>query len=211
MPHIEPTRSRVRRNRSSVFVALVILGAALVGVLASCQSPASSFRSAAFPVGSPRGDHEGALGEADGAVPEGVTVFDDEIPAVGNLDSDLLRALRAAAAEAADDGVQLHVNSGWRSEEYQEQLFREAVVTYGSEARAARWAATADTSSHVSGDAVDIGDSDATACLSRHGAEYGLCQTYRNEPWHYELRPEAAGSGCPAMYDSPAEDPRLRQ
>lgn len=51
--------------------------------------------------------------------------------------------------------------------------------------------ATATTSPHVAGDAADIGHSDATVWLSRHGAEYGLCQIYRNEPWHYELRTDA--------------------
>ena len=63
---------------------------------------------------------------------------------------------------------------------------------YGSEAEAARWVATPDTSAHVSGDAVDIGPSAAAAWLSEHGAAYGLCQIYGNEPWHYELRPDAA-------------------
>ena len=87
-------------------------------------------------------------------------------------------------------GSSSYVNSGWRSPEYQEQLLREAVSKYGSEAEAARWVATPDTSAHVSGDAVDIGPSDAAAWLSEHGAAYGLCQIYRNEPWHYELRPE---------------------
>jgi len=42
-------------------------------------------------------------------------------------------------------------------------------------------------------------------------AKYGLCQTYRNEPWHYELRPEAADHGCPAMYADPTGDPRMQQ
>ena len=54
-----------------------------------------------------------------------------------------------------------------------------------------------DTSAHVSGDAVDIGPSGAAAWLSEHGAEYGLCQIYGNEPWHYELRPEAIDHGSP--------------
>ena len=66
----------------------------------------------------------------------------------------------------------------------------EAVSKYGSEAEAARWVATPNTSAHVSGDAVDIGPSGAAAWLSEHGAAYGLCQIYGNEPWHYELRPE---------------------
>ena len=116
-----------------------------------------------------------------------------------------------AATDAADDGVEFFVDSGWRSPEYQEQLLREAVSKYGSEAEAARWVATPDTSAHVSGDAVDIGPSDAAAWLSEHGAEYGLCQIYGNEPWHYELRPEAIDHGCPAMYADPTHDPRMQQ
>jgi zinc D-Ala-D-Ala carboxypeptidase len=149
-------------------------------------------------------------GEPDGAVHDSVTVFDDDVPAVANLDPDLLGALRRAATDAADDGVKIFVNGGWRSLEYQKQLLREAVVTYGSEEEAARWVATPDTSAHVSGNAVDIGHSEAKAWLSEHGAEYGLCQIYRNEPWHYELRPEAVDHGCPPMYADPTHDPRMQ-
>jgi D-alanyl-D-alanine carboxypeptidase len=89
---------------------------------------------------------------------------------VRNLDPDLLGALRMAATDSADDGVELVVKSGWRSPEYQSQLLREAVSKYGSEEEAARWVATPETSPHVSGDAVDIGPSEATAWLSEHGA-----------------------------------------
>lgn len=144
-------------------------------------------------------------------MPDGVTVFDDEIAAVAGLDPALLAALREAATDAEKDRVEFYVNSGRRSPEYQEQLLREAVARYGSEAEAARWVATAATSPHVSGDAVDIGESDATAWLSRHGAEYGLCQIYENEPWHYELRPDAVDDGCPRTYADPTQDPRMQQ
>ena len=140
-----------------------------------------------------------------------MTVFDDEFPAVANLAADLLQALREAATDAADDGVTFYVNGGWRSPEYQNQLLSEAVSEYGSEEEAARWVATADTSSHVSGDAIDIGLVDATEWLSEHGAEYGLCQIYSNEPWHYELRPEATDDGCPPMYTDPTHDPGMQQ
>ena len=150
------------------------------------------------------------LGEADGAVPDGTTVFDDEVPGVAKLDPALLGALRRAATDAAGDGVGFVVDSGWRSPAYQEQLLREAVSKYGSEAEAARWVATPETSAHVSGDAVDIGPSDAAAWLSAHGAAYGLCQIYGNEPWHYELRPEAVDHGCPPMYADPTHDPRMQ-
>jgi zinc D-Ala-D-Ala carboxypeptidase len=216
MAYREPARTAARRTRS-ILAALVVVSATLSGVLV-CQSLASAAASpidtphaAAPPIDTPHGGHRRAGGEADGAVPDGVTAFDDETPAVANLDPDLLGALRQAAADAADDEVEIFVNSGWRSPEYQEQLLREAISEYGSEEEASRWVATPDTSAHVSGDAVDIAPSDAAAWLSEHGAGYGLCQIYSNEPWHYELRLEALEDGCPPMYGDPTHDPRVQQ
>jgi zinc D-Ala-D-Ala carboxypeptidase len=195
--------SEPARVRSTTLAALVAVGATIAGLLIW-----QSLASATSPIDTRGGGHKsGAVGEADGVVPDGVTVFDDEVPAVANLDPDLLKALRAAATDA---GVEFYVNSGWRSAAYQNKLLREAVSKYGSEKEAARWVATADTSPHVSGDAVDIGRSDAQAWLSEHGAEYGLCQIYRNEPWHYELRPDAIDGRCPRMYADPTHDPRMR-
>jgi hypothetical protein len=172
--------------------------------------PAPSSASARVP-GVLRREQAGVLGEADGLVPEDTTVFDDGVPGVAKLNPSLLGALRRAATDAAHDGVAFVVDSGWRSAAYQGQLLREAVSTYGSEREAARWVATPETSPHVSGNAVDIGPFGATAWLSRYGAKYGLCQIYRNEPWHYELRPEAVGHGCPPMYADPTQDPRMQQ
>jgi hypothetical protein len=161
--------------------------------------------------GQPRGHRHGAVGVADGEVPDGVTVFDDAYPAVANLEPALLDALRRAATKASADGIEFVVNSGWRSPEYQEQLLDEAIAKFGSKEKAARWVGAPTTSAHVSGDAVDIGPSGARAWLSRHGAEYGLCQIYRNEPWHYELRPDAALHACPPTYADPTHDPRMQQ
>jgi hypothetical protein len=152
------------------------------------------------------------LGEADGVVADGgVRVFDDDVPAVANLDPRLRRALRRAAMDAAKDGIEIIMNSGWRSREYQEQLHRHAVARYGSAKAAARWVATADTSSHVSGDAVDIGPARATVWLGRRGARYGLCPMYKNEPWHFELRRDADAEGCPEKFPDPGHDPRMQQ
>jgi hypothetical protein len=183
-----------------------------VGIAAAHGSPStvSSSSRTASPVRHSRSERHGALGEAGGAVPAGTTVFDDDVPGVANLDPALLRALREAASDAAADGVELVVNSGWRSPAYEDQLRREAIARYGSEAEAARWVATGTTSLHVSGDAVDVGPPQATSWLSAHGAAYGLCQIYGNEPWHYELRPDAGADGCPAVYADPTHDPRLR-
>lgn len=213
MVHPAAARTRSRRTLRSTAVGLVVVAVAIIGTLV-CQTASSSTPSYSEVL---RGDHggttteaDGAVTEDDGALPDGVTVFDDRYPGVANLDRDLLGALREAATNAADDGVEFSVNSGWRSPEYQNQLLREAVSAYGSEEEAARWVATADTSAHVSGDAVDIGP-DAAAWLSKHGAEYGLCQIYRNERWHYELRPQAIDRGCPRMYADPTHDPRTQQ
>ena len=178
---------------------------------ASWSSTPSAPPPAASPIHVRRSEHRHSLGEADGAVPDGTTVFDDAIPGVTNLDPALLSSLRRAATDAAGDGVEFSVDSGWRSPEYQEHLLHEAVLKYGSQAEAARWVAAPDRSAHVSGDAVDIGPSAAAAWLSEHGAAYGLCRIYGNEPWHYELRPEAIERGCPPMYADPTHDPRMQQ
>jgi zinc D-Ala-D-Ala carboxypeptidase len=224
----QPARAPVRRIARILIVAPLVVLAVIAAALAH-QLPASMSSTAVTPTDVPRGDHRGALGEpgapgerdalpergalgeADGAVTDGTTVFDDEVQGVANLAPDLLAALRQAATDAADDGVEFLVDSGWRSPAYQEHLLQEAVSKYGSAEEAARWVATPDTSPHVSGDAVDIGPSDAAEWLSEHGAEYGLCQIYSNEPWHYELRPEASDHGCPSMYADPTHDPRMQQ
>jgi len=210
MTQAVPGRPGAHHPRATTLAVLAVLVSTLVGVQL-WQSLASSSSTAAAPVDAPRGGHKGALGEADGAVADGVTVFDDDVPAVRKLDPALLGALRLAATEAAEDGVELYVDSGWRSAAYQEQLLREAVSKYGSEQEAARWVATPTTSAHVTGEAVDIGHSAATAWLSEHGAGYGLCQIYSNEPWHFELRPEAVDHGCPRRYADPTDDPRMQQ
>jgi D-alanyl-D-alanine carboxypeptidase len=177
---------------------------------ATAAGSPSDARPAARPLEFLRATPADAPREADGVLPAGVTVFDTGYPGIANLDPDLVRALRSATTAAARHGVKLFIESGWRSGGYQDWLLRRAVSEYGSLAEAARWVATADTSPHVSGDAVDIGPSAAMAWLSEHGSRYGLCQIYRNEPWHYELRAGAADHGCPRMYADPTHDPRMQ-
>jgi D-alanyl-D-alanine carboxypeptidase len=179
-------RIRIRRIRAvGLVIVIVAIGAAL-----GYQSLASS---------------------ASTAAPDDVVPTPRLIQGGGDLDPALAGALRHAAADAKYDGVEWYVQSGRRSPEHQQQLLDEAIAKYGSEAEAARWVATPETSPHVSGDAVDLGPVDATGWLSEHGAEYGLCQIYGNEPWHFELRPEAIDHGCPPMYADPTQDPRMHQ
>jgi LAS superfamily LD-carboxypeptidase LdcB len=194
---------------------VVVACAALLGVLvhqapgaSSASAGASTVATAPSPPALQPPPTPLAATADDGEVPDGTTVY-DHVAAVTRLDPALLGALRRAAAGAADDGVELEVNSGWRSPEHQQRLLEEAVAKYGSLAEAQRWVATPETSAHVSGDAVDIGPVRAASWLSRHGARYGLCEVYRNEPWHFELRPSAPQRGCPRPYADPTQDPRM--
>ena len=125
-------------------------------------------------------------------------VDDASQPAISNLDPALLSAVRAAATDAAADGITVVVNSGWRSARYQQTLLNEAVQRYGSLGEALRWVATPTNSHHVSGNAVDLGPSAAAYWFDRHGFTYGLCRAYSNEIWHYELLTTPGGT-CPAL------------
>lgn len=206
---------------------LVSVGAlAVAGTLAFAVQQSLASASAAVPtgipatvptsesVGEPAGEVTGSVlapSEADGVIRDGdqPTVFDVDREAIGKLDPALLEALQRAATDAAHDGVDVRVNSGWRSAALQDSMLRDAIAEYGSEAEAARWVATPATSAHVSGDAVDLGPLPALDWLTQRGWRYGLCQIYANESWHYELRPDAAADGCPEMYADPTEDPRM--
>ncbi|WP_049578798.1 M15 family metallopeptidase [Nocardiopsis sp. SBT366] len=143
------------------------------------------------------------LGHEDGFVPEGGGLDPtDDVPALSELEPDLLAAVRAAAEAALEEaGIEVLVTSGWRSERYQRYLLESAVQVYGTEEEAARWVASPEDSSHVTGSAVDVGRTDAAYWFVEHGARFGLCQTYANEVWHYELTVEP-GRTCPA----PLED-----
>lgn len=142
----------------------------------------------------------------DGRLPKGVTVFTTSYAGVTRMNTDFVAALQHASRDA---GMPFFVESGWRSAGYQQELFDQAVRTYGSQEAAAHWVARPGTSVHEHGDAVDIAGSAASAWLARNGAAYGLCRAYANEPWHFEWRPEAIQHGCPTMYQDPTFDPRL--
>jgi zinc D-Ala-D-Ala carboxypeptidase len=160
-------------------------------VTVTSNPPTASTRAPLAPARVPLGEQDGFI--ADG---EWLTPFDTNLPAIGKLDPALLAAVQRAARDAARDGVDLSITSGWRSVRYQQALLDEAIVTYGSEEEARKWVATPEKSAHVTGDAVDIGPAAANAWLNEHGNRYGLCRTYANEDWHFELATKPGG-GCP--------------
>ncbi|OAN41159.1 M15 family metallopeptidase [Microbacterium sp. H83] len=198
------SRTALSRPAAVAAVAAIMLMALVIGTIVFVGQQSSAVASP--PV------TRAALSAADGVITEegAVSVY-DETPAVSNLDPELLAAVRAAAEAARQDDVPMHVNSGWRSAAYQQVLQQEAVEQYGSAEEAARWVATPENSEHVSGDAVDLGPLAAQDWLAQRGAEFGLCQIYANERWHFELRPAAVANGCPLMYENPTTDPRTQR
>ena len=135
-----------------------------------------------------------------GWIADGQTLspFDTSNPAVTQLDSALLTAVQDAARTAKEQGIDLRVNSGWRSKGFQQRLFDDAVRTYGSVEVARQFVASPEVSKHVVGQAVDVAPVDADKWLISNGAKFGLCQIYANEIWHFELAVDAQGN-CPPL------------
>lgn len=161
--------------------------AATAGVVVSVAGAAALTGS-----GTPE-DVDATQGDLSGRL---VTAEDLDEPAVARLDPDLLVAVQQATRAAADDGIALRLTSGWRSVDYQRRLWDEAIETYGRQ-EAERRVDTPGASAHNTGDAVDLGPTDGAYWVAQHGADFGLCQVYANEIWHYELLASPGGT-CPA-------------
>ena len=188
-------------SKSRLFGAALSVAAASVAlsaVLAGCTSaPTGSLAQPASAGGSVV--DSGGLTDDDGYIADGTSLpLDSDLPAVSRLDPALHSALEEAqsAMEAEGSGSAITIADGWRSERYQEHLFAQAVKQYGSEEEAEKWVKRGNDSAHVRGEAVDIADAGAMDYLNRFGAEWGLCQVYANEAWHFELR-TAPGGTCP--------------
>jgi D-alanyl-D-alanine carboxypeptidase len=194
-----------RRLRSRSIIAVLTLEVVLAAGLVACATADGPpvLPSISDLTGAPV---DGGHSEEDGyvAVGDSVSPFDEHLPTIAKLDPDLRAAVQAAATAANADGVEMVITSGWRSAAYQQALLDEATVTYGSFEEARKWVNTPELSTHVTGDAVDIGYTDANSWLSQHGDNYGLCQTYTNEMWHFELAVEPGGT-CPLQKSNAAE------
>lgn len=142
---------------------------------------------------------------AEGGQPNGqrLSPFDVSSPAVNRLDPALLDAIERAANAAAADGITIGLTSGWRSPEFQQRLFDDAVAQYGSADIASQYVASPQVSKHVIGKAVDVGPTDADNWLLRNGQAFGLCQIYANEIWHFELASDYGGV-CPPLQPNAA-------
>ncbi|HWC22468.1 MAG TPA: M15 family metallopeptidase [Flexivirga sp.] len=162
-------------------------------VVSSGETTARAVRAPQVPT--PRGGP--ASGPAAGEIPSDEHLdVSANVPAVTNLDPALRQALGAAETVMRSNGIQLWITSGWRTTAYQQRLYDEAVAQHGVE-YARTHVATPDKTEHTKGEAVDIAPTAADKWLILHGAQFGLCQTYANEIWHFELT--AKDGQCPAM------------
>ncbi|WP_285115347.1 M15 family metallopeptidase [Leifsonia sp. fls2-241-R2A-40a] len=191
------TASRPLRVALSVAAASLVLSVALAG----CSPTPSGTLAQPASAGGSVTESAAGLTDDDGYIPDGSSLpLDSDLPAVSRLDPDLLSALKDAqdAMQGDSSGPGITIADGWRSERYQEHLFAQAVQEYGSEEEAEKWVKRGSDSAHVRGEAVDIADAGAMDYLNRYGSEWGLCQVYANEAWHFELRTEPGGD-CPAQ------------
>lgn len=197
------TQARQPRTVRGAFAVLAVVITVALG-LAACAASEARIRVPGDSSGVGSSADHGVTSAADGYVPAGgVSAFDEHLPAIAKLNPDLRTAVQAAATAAIADGFDFVITSGWRSAAYQQLLLDDATETYGSFEEARKWVNTPELSTHVTGDAVDIGFTDANSWLSQHGADYGLCQTYSNEMWHFELAIEPGGT-CPMQLDNAA-------
>ncbi|MGW4634121.1 M15 family metallopeptidase [Nocardia sp. NPDC004415] len=112
------------------------------------------------------------------------------------LDPALAAAYTLAEQQAHAEGVPLSITSGYRTPEQQEQLWQDGLATYGDPAEARRWVLPPAESTHVSGHAIDVGPQTGAYWLETNGNRWGLCRTFDNEWWHFELV-TVPGTACP--------------
>jgi D-alanyl-D-alanine carboxypeptidase len=185
------------RNRRGLFAVAAALLA--VGCAAPMQiEPVST--TAPPPAPDPLRIGLAATDSTGGWIPDGQTLspFDVSNPALAQLDPSLLNAIQDATRAASAQGVDLRITSGWRSKGFQQRLFDDAVRKYGSADIARQFVASPDVSKHVVGQAVDVAPVDADQWLIHNGAQFGLCQIYANELWHFELAVDPLGN-CPPL------------
>jgi D-alanyl-D-alanine carboxypeptidase len=200
----ELVASRKKERRLTALIALAVVAAVTSFGLAACTSVDDTRSATSAPAGSSAPakssgkHHSGDPGLADGVLPDNASPFDTSLPGVANLNPKLLKAIQDAANAAEQAGIKLHLTTGWRSKEYQEELLEKAIKRYGSREKASEYVASPEESHHVTGNAVDVGPTDADDWLNRKGARFGLCQTLANEIWHFELATTPGGT-CPPM------------
>lgn len=142
----------------------------------------------------------GAVAAPAGAAP----VREEQREAAGSaegsegLDPVLALAYTLAEQDAHAEGVPLWITSGYRTPAQQQALWDDGVATYGGPDAARKWVLPPAESTHVSGQAIDVGPQAGAQWLAANGNRWGLCRTFDNEWWHFEIT-TFPGAPCPPM------------
>ncbi|MBF6170463.1 M15 family metallopeptidase [Nocardia blacklockiae] len=124
-------------------------------------------------------------------------VSSESAEGTAGLDPALAAAYTLAERQAHAEGVPLSITSGYRTPEQQNELWQDGLATYGSPDAARRWVLPPEESTHVQGKAVDVGPEEGARWLEANGSRWGLCRTFDNEYWHFEMT-TVPGGECPA-------------
>ena len=190
--------AHARRRLSVLWIAATLFSAACSSLEPVSVEPVATTEPTSPPASLTIGP--AATDTYGGWIPDGQpqSPFDVSNPALAELDLPLLNAIQDAARAATAQGVDLRITSGRRSKGFQQRLFDDAVGKYGSVDIARQFVASPDVSKHVVGQAADVAPVDADNWLIRNGAQFGLCQIYANELWHFELAVDQQGN-CPPL------------
>lgn len=144
----------------------------------------------------------------DLVVPDVQMAFSDTSLDKAHLRKEAADALELMFADAAEQGIELVMVSGYRSYDRQEELFQQEVEQRGSVEEAAQWVAVPGTSEHQTGLAVDVsaasvnyelveefGSTAEGIWLQENAHKYGFILRYPAEdtettgigyePWHF--------------------------
>lgn len=113
------------------------------------------------------------------------------------MQSEAAKALQTMVAQAKKDGINLYGVSGYRSYEYQKDLFAKNVAKYGSEAVANQYSARAGESEHQTGLAMDV---------TGPSVNYGLSSNFGETPEGKWLANNARYFGFIIRYPQDKED-----
>jgi hypothetical protein len=108
------------------------------------------------------------------------------------LRTDAATAFNRMHAAARQEGIELRVNSGFRTMAEQQALYAAYLNGTGN------LAAKPGYSNHQGGIAVDISvgstSSSTYQWLKRNASRFGFVRTVPSEPWHWEFRPNGEGA-----------------
>lgn len=114
--------------------------------------------------------------------------FEGKPERLNGMDTEMVNKLRAASKES---GQKLTVNSGYRDQEHQDELYQRALKKYGSEKKAREWVAK--KSIHTTGHAVDLSGMKNSPEVVAALENQGLHRPMSHEPWHWENAEKTKG------------------